>query len=121
MVPVNVQANPGITFEAAQVGLRDIAAARRKARESLTDALNRRANANHGVAKGMAVAFAKYRAKGEPVEAAKIYAKADAADKQLEADMADTDVRTAQARLAELEGERSSLRMLADWTREESA
>jgi hypothetical protein len=117
---VIAQPNPGITFEAAQRGYHDIAAARRKARDQLSEALTRRAQSNFQAAKANAVAFAKYRAAGKPVEESKILAKADSANHVLDADMADVDVKTAQARLDELEGERSSLRQLADWTREES-
>lgn len=117
---MTIQANPGIDFAQAQKGYRDIASARREARGQLREALTRRAQANFQAAKGNAVAFAKYRSAGKAVEESKILAKADAANHVLDAEMADVDVKTAQARLDELEGERSSLRQLADWTREES-
>ena len=117
---MNAQANPGITFEAAQNGYHANATARRDAREKLEAALTEKAHAEHARAKGLALAFAKYRGQGKPVAEAEILAKADAADKTLDRDLADAKAKAAQARLAELEGERASLRQLVDWTREES-
>jgi len=117
---VNAQANPGVTFEQAQKGYHDNASARRLARLSLEGALIDKANAEHARAKGLAIAFGKYRGQGKPVAESEILAKADAADKTLDRDLADARAKAAQARLAELEGERASLRQLVDWTREES-
>lgn len=117
---MTVQANPGISFQQAQQGYHSNAEARRQAREALKTALQKKANAEYYRAKGLAIGFAKYRGQGKPVAEAEILAKADAADKTLERDMADAEAKAAQARLAELEGERASLRQLIDWTREET-
>jgi hypothetical protein len=117
---VNAQANPGIDFAQAQKGYHDNADARRQARLALEDALKRKAQKEHDRAKGLSVAFAKQRASKAAVEEASIHAKAAVAQITLERDMADAEAKAASARLAELEGERASLRQLIDWTREES-
>lgn len=114
------QANPGIAFGEAQSAYHANADARRKARIALVDALWCKAQAEHGYRKAMALAFAKHRGAGKPVSEAEIYAKSDAADKALDRDLRDAEAKGMQARLAELEGERASLRQLVDWTREES-
>lgn len=117
---MNAQANPGITFEAAQGGYRSNAEARRSARHELRDALERKAKHEHAYRKRLALAFATLRAQGKGVQEAEIIAKGEAADCALNRDMADAEAKAAQARLAELEGERASLRQLVDWTREET-
>lgn len=66
------------------------------------------------------MSFAQHRAAGKPVAEAEIHAKADAADFALRRDLADAEAKGASARLAELEGERASLRQLAEWSREEA-
>jgi hypothetical protein len=117
---VNAQANPGIDFAQAQRGYHENAGSRRTAREALTKALRAKAQGEHDYRKGLAVAYTRYRNEGKGQGEAEILAKADAAGFALTRDMADADAKAAQARLAELEGERASLRQLIDWTREES-
>lgn len=117
---MTVQANPGIDFAQAQAGYHKNANARRKAREALEEALKKKAQKEHDRAKGLSLAFAQHRGKGEPVAAAEIHARAAVAQVTLERDLADAEAKAASARLAELEGERASLRQLIDWTREES-
>lgn len=117
----SVTTNPvGISFGEAQRGYHDNASARRQARLALEGALYDKARAEHDYRKGLAIAFTKHRGQGKPVSEAEILAKSDAAGKALERDMADARAKGQQARLAELEGERASLRQLVDWTREES-
>lgn len=115
---MTVAANPTtLSFEQAQEGYRENAKARRAARHLLESALQERAQHEHDYRKALSVAFAKQRAK-EKVGAgeAEIHAKADAADFALKRDLADAKSKGAQARLAELEGERASLRQLVDWS-----
>jgi hypothetical protein len=113
-------ANPGIAFADAQRTYEAIKQDRVKAREEYRAALRKRANKAHDVTKGMALAFAKHRSEGKPVEESKILAKADVAGLQLEHDLADSEARSALARIEELEAGRATLRQLADWTREET-
>lgn len=116
-----MNSNPvGISFQLAQSGYHQNAEARRKAREALRTALRAKAQGEHDYRKGLAVAYTRYRNEGKGQGEAEILAKADAAGFALTRDMADADAKSAQARLAELEGERASLRQLVDWTREES-
>ena len=115
-----VQQNPGIDFAQAQKGYHDIAAARRQARESMTDALKTKASKDFARTKGMSEAVAIQRAKGLAMVEAELHAKAAVAQVTLERDMADAEARSAAMRIGELEGERASLRQLIDWTREES-
>jgi len=120
--PTDPASNPvGISFLQAQAGYHSNAEARRAARVELTKALKRKAQGEHDYRKELAKAFAVERANGQTVVGAEINAKAAAAGKALERDMADVDAKSAQARLAELEGERASLRQLIDWSREEAA
>jgi hypothetical protein len=112
------EANPiTFDFQAAVRGYHDNARARREARLALTVALEERAQAEHDYRKALAVAFTKLRAKGKAQVEAEIEAKADAAGFALKRDMADAKAKGMQARLAELEGERASLRQLLDWSR----
>jgi len=113
------QPNPGIDFAQAQRGYHLNAQARREAREALEKALKLKAQRENDRAKGLSVAFAKHRTDGESVAESEIHAKAAVAQFTLERDMADAEAKAAQARLAELEGERASLRQLIDWVREE--
>jgi hypothetical protein len=115
-LPGPAQLNPGIGFQAAQRGYHANATARREARESLEKALERKARAEHDYRKALSVAFAQHRAKGESAAESEIHARADAAHHALDRDMADAEAKGAAARIAELEGERASLRQLVDWT-----
>lgn len=95
------------------------ARARRTARKTLEEALRERAQGEHDYRKELSKAFAKYRAEGKGVGESEIHARADAAGVALERDLADARAKSAVHRLAELEGERASLRQLGDWGREE--
>lgn len=117
---VNAQANPGISFEEAQRQYAAIKRERAQAREDGRAFLRTKAQRKHDHAKAMALAFAKYRAQGKPVEESKILAKADAAHIELEQDMADADARAAEKRWEELKDSRATVRAMSDWTREES-
>jgi hypothetical protein len=117
---ITINRNPGITFEQAQRGYEQIKRERRKARETYRSHLRVKAQKNHDHAKAMALAFAKHRGEGKPVEESKILAKADAAHLELDRDLADAEAKAALAHLEELEASRASLRQMADWTREES-
>lgn len=117
---MNAQANPGIDFAQAQTGYRSNANSRRKARQDLQDALERKADRERAYRKQLAAAFTTARADGKSVVESDVIAKGAAADHAFKRDMADALAKAAQARLAELEGERASLRQLVDWTREES-
>jgi hypothetical protein len=113
-----VNANPTtFDFQAAVSGYHANAEARRKARQALQAALEERAEGEFNYRKALAVAFTKLRAKGKAQVEAEIEAKADAAGFALKRDMADASAKGMQARLAELEGERASLRQLVDWSR----
>jgi hypothetical protein len=103
------QANPGVTFEQAQRGYHQNAEARRSARRDLERYLMEKARAEYDYRKVLAREFAVARAD-----------KKGAGESEFTRDMADAKAKGAQARLAELEGERASLRQLVDWTREES-
>jgi hypothetical protein len=118
---VNAQANPGIDFATAQNGYHANAAARREARIELRDRLVEKARADHSYRTQLSLDFAKHRADGKGVGESEILAKGGKASlAALERDLADAKAKAAAARLAELEGERASLRQLVDWTREES-
>jgi uncharacterized protein YceH (UPF0502 family) len=114
------QANPGVTFEAAQQGYRSNAEARRQARRDLQDALERKADRERAYRKRLSTEFAHQRDKGCSVVEAEVHAKGAAADIAWRRDMADAVAKAAAHRIAELEGERASLRQLVEWTREES-
>lgn len=105
-----------LDFATAQAGYHANAEARRQARAKLTEALQRKARNENEYRKALSVAFAKHRSKGGGQAEAEIHAKADAAHHALNRDMADAEAKGAQARLAELEGERASLRQLVDWS-----
>lgn len=112
-----MNANPRVLdFQEARSGYESNARARRAARENLTKALRNKAQAEHDYRKALSVAFAKHRSKGEGVGEAEIHAKAEAASYALSRDMADAEAKGASARLAELEGERASLRQLVDFS-----
>lgn len=116
---MTVQANPQtLSFEEARAGYEMNAKARRSARHLLEKSLEERAQAEHDYRKGLSVAFAKHRGQKMGAGEAEIHAKADAADFALKRDLADAKAKGASARLAELEGERASLRQLVDWSQE---
>ena len=118
---MNAQANPGISWQQAKDGYHDNATARRKAREWLENELTTKARADHEYRTRLSLDFAKHRAEGKGVGESEILAKGGKASLHaLERDLADAKAKAASARLAELEGERASLRQLVDWTREES-
>lgn len=117
---MNAQANPGITFDEASRQYEAIKRERAKAREDGRGFLGVKAQKKHDHAKAMAVSFTKYRSEGKPVEECKILAKADAAQFELEQDMADADAKAAEKRWEELKDSRATVRAMADWTREES-
>jgi hypothetical protein len=114
------QANPGVTFEQAQRGYHQNAEARRSARRDLERYLMEKARAEYDYRKVLAREFAVARADKKGAGESEIIAKGKAAGAAFTRDMADAKAKGAQARLAELEGERASLRQLVDWTREES-
>jgi hypothetical protein len=114
-------ANPTpLSYEQAQHAYRMNAEQRHKATAELQDALSRKAQSEHDYRKALSVAFAKQRAKGEPVAAAEIHAKADAAHFALARDMTDAEAKGAQARLEQLKDDRATIRHLADWGRDEA-
>jgi uncharacterized protein (DUF3084 family) len=117
---VNAQANPGIDFLKGQNGFHQIAESRRAARRDLEKYLKEKARAEYDYRKVLAREFAVARHDKKSVVEADVYAKGKAAGAAFSRDMADAKAKAAQARLAELEGERASLRQLIDWTREES-
>lgn len=112
-----MDANPvTLDLPTAQAGYRANAEARREAREDLRKAMEDRAQNRRDAAYKMSTSFALHRSQSKPVEQCKIDAKSDAAPFEFEADMADARVKAAQARLAELEGERATLRQLVEWS-----
>lgn len=117
---MNAQANPGITFEEAKRGYHANATARRVARTDLERYLIEKARAEYDYRKVLAREFAVARADNKSAAESEVYARGKAAGAAFSRDMADAKAKAAQARLAELEGERASLRQLSDWTREES-
>lgn len=118
---IKPQQNPApIDYVAAQTAYRQNAMARRQAREALTEKLREKANAENEYRKAKSMAFARHRGAGKPVEESKIHADADSADYALRRDLADAEAKGVQARLAELEAERVTLRDLTSWAREEA-
>lgn len=109
-------ANPEtIDFQHAQASYHDNAEARRAATNDLESALYDKAKHEHDYRKALSVAYTKHRLTKGAGEA-EIHAKADSASFALQRDMADAASKAASARLAELEGERATLRQLVDWS-----
>lgn len=117
---MNAQANPDLDFNQARNGYNANATARRKARRDLQDALERKADRERAYRKRLSTEFAKQRDAGSSVVEAEVHAKGAAADIAWRRDMADAVAKAAAHRIAELEGERASLRQLVDWVREEA-
>jgi hypothetical protein len=109
-----------LDFATAQKRYRHNAEARRVNTNVYTDALEKKAEAEHSYRKALSVSFAQHRAKGEGVGEAEVHARAEAAHFALSRDMADAEAKGAAARLEQLKDERATLRHLADWAREES-
>lgn len=97
-----------------RAGFHKLARERQTARGQYLDFSREEAEAEHKFRKTRAVKFAEARSMQMSVQEADIYARAEAADHELERNLAHSKAKAALLRIDEVEAERSSLRHLSD-------
>jgi len=107
-----------LSFEEIRSAAHDLAAMRRRARESYERHITEAADAEKEYRKRLAIAFASHRAHDKGAGEAETLAQGDVAEWRHKRDIAQGMAKADLLRIEELEADRAMLRQLGDWSKE---